>query len=307
MDVDWEGRFEQVAILLPRHLRQRLLTLTAEEKKWVEEIRLRVGQPLTVQQKGQEQEVPYSAPVTENDLRLTLELASQASVHMVLDKLRQGFLTVPGGHRIGICGTTATRDGEIGTMRYLTSLSIRVAKEMPGSADQLLPQLVEKGVFQNTLILAPPGAGKTTLLRDVIRAVSDGGDGFPARRVGVVDERGELAAVYRGTPQMNLGRHTDILDGSPRAEGLMLLLRGMTPQILAMDEITAEADLEALLTAAGCGVGLLATAHGRTPKELTRRPLYRRLVEERIFRRYISIEDRNGQRAYQVWREEELQ
>lgn len=122
-----------------------------------------------------------------------------------------------------------------------------------------------------------------------------------------MDERGELAAVYRGTPQMNLGRHTDILDGSPRAEGLMLLLRGMTPQILAMDEITAEADLEALLTAAGCGVGLLATAHGRTPKELTRRPLYRRLVEERIFRRYISIEDRNGQRAYQVWREEELQ
>ena len=199
-----------------------------------------------------------------------LEIATQASAHTALERVRNGFFTVRGGHRIGICGSGVVRDGEVRNLRQLSSLAIRVAREVPGLSAAVLDRLWSGGVLQSTLLLSPPGGGKTTLLRDLIRAVSDG-EGGPALRVGVADERGELAAMYQGEPQFSIGRQTDVLDGCPKGPALLMLLRGMNPQVLAADEITAPEDAAALEMAANCGVSLLCTAHAGSLEELKAR------------------------------------
>lgn len=287
-----------VAAVLPAPLADRLKGMKAEELQRVEELRLRRGFPMTALLP--EGECPLGGdPVEEKDLREVLERASQASAHTVLDHARSGFVTLRGGHRIGLCGTVSRRDGEITTLRYLSSLSIRVARAVEGQASELLPQLTEDGAFLSTLILGAPGSGKTTLLRELIRTLSDG-HGIRPHRVGVADERGEIAALWQGKPQFRVGRQTDVLDGCPKAEGLSILLRGMNPQVLAVDEITHPADVSAMTEAAGCGAALLATAHGGSLADLERRPVYRTLLEAGVFRRVILLKVRDGRRTARV-------
>lgn len=288
----------QVAVVLPAHLADRLEGLRAEEMLTVEELRLRRGYPMTVLLPGGE--CPLGGePVSEHDLREVLERASQASAHTVLEQVKQGFVTLRGGHRIGLCGTVSRKDGEITTLRYLSSLSIRVARAAEGQAAGLMPGLIENGMMLSTLILGPPGSGKTTLLRELIRTLSDG-HGVSPHRVGVADERGEIAALWQGKAQFRVGRRTDVLDGCPKAEGLSILLRGMNPQVLAVDEITHPEDVQAVVEAAGCGVSLLATAHGGGVTDLQHRPVYRRLLGEGVFRRVIVLNQTAGERSARV-------
>lgn len=288
----------QAAAVLPYGLRQGVLALPESLLEEVEEFRLRAGQPLTVVT-GEEERPVSDQPVGQEELHTTLEVASGASVHTVLDKVRGGYVTIRGGHRIGLCGTAATREGHIATLRRLTSLSIRVARQVNGAGAQVLPHLWGPGGLESALILAPPGWGKTTLLRDLIRLLSRG-EGCPPVRVGVADERGELAAVWEGVPQMDLGPRADVMDGCAKAEGLMVLLRGMNPQALAMDEITAPEDVEAAALAAGCGVALLATSHGASAADLRRRPLYRKLLGEGIFTRLVVPRGSRKERRWAV-------
>ena len=293
-------RFRQAAALLPPHLRRPVERLDGTSQARVEELRLRAGRPLTLVCPEGERTVPGAeAPVRSMDLSLVLEIATQASAHTALERVRNGFFTVRGGHRIGICGSGVVRDGEVRNLRQLSSLAIRVAREVPGLSAAVLDRLWSGGVLQSTLLLSPPGGGKTTLLRDLIRAVSDG-EGGPALRVGVADERGELAAMYQGEPQFSIGRQTDVLDGCPKGPALLMLLRGMNPQVLAADEITAPEDAAALEMAANCGVSLLCTAHAGSLEELKARPLYRRLLDEGLFRRLAIIERAGRERRYQV-------
>ena len=289
--------FEQAAAVLPPELRQQALALPAQERERAEELRLRCGWPMAAV--FPEGEVPLGGrKIVTQDLELLLEIASRASVHAVLSQLREGYLTIEGGHRLGLCGTAVLENGQMRNLRSLSSVSIRIARQHPGAALPLLSGLMEGGRLCSTLIAAPPGMGKTTLLRDLVRCISDG-DGTPPLRVGLADERGEVAALYGGVPQLRVGRRTDVIEGCPKAQGVMLLLRAMNPQVLAMDEITAPEDVAALLTAAGCGAVLLATAHGEGD-ELTRRPLYRTMLEERIFQRVVSIQRTEQGRSYTV-------
>lgn len=288
----------RAAAILPAPLANCLNSLSEEEWHRVEELRLRRGYPMSVLLSDGERPVGGGA-ITECDLRDVLEAASRASVHTVLDQIRHGFLTLPGGHRVGICGTVSRRDGEIQSLRYLSSLSVRVAKAVEGQVNGLIPQLMEERRFQNTLIVGAPGSGKTTLLRELIRILSDG-HGTGPFRVGVADERGEIAALWQGEPQFRVGRRTDVLDGCPKAEGLLMLLRGMNPQILAADEITHPDDVAAMLEVSGCGAGLLATAHGEGLSDLERRPVYRRLLKEGIFRRAVLLSCDGGKREARV-------
>ena len=289
--------FEQAAAVLPPELRQQALALPAQERERAEELRLRCGWPMAAV--FPEGEVPLGGrKIVTQDLELLLEIASRASVHAVLAQLREGYLTIEGGHRLGLCGTAVLENGQMRNLRSLSSVSIRIARQHPGAALPLLSGLMEGGRLCSTLIAAPPGMGKTTLLRDLVRCISDG-DGTPPLRVGLADERGEVAALYGGVPQLRVGRRTDVIEGCPKAQGVMLLLRAMNPQVLAMDEITAPEDVAALLTAAGCGAVLLATAHGEGD-ELTRRPLYRTMLEERIFQRVVSIQRTEQGRSYTV-------
>ena len=275
---------EAVRAVLPAELAGGLDDLSSAEQGGVEELRLRRGFPLSVVLGAGERDLDSPA-VTENHLRTLLENVSQASAHTVLDQTRSGYVTLRGGHRLGLCGTVSRRAGGIAALRYLSSASFRVARAVEGQADGLLPALTEGGTFQSTLILGPPGAGKTTLLRDLIRALSD----TLGLRVGLADERGEVAALWQGEAQLYVGRRTDVVDGCSKAEGLGMLLRGMGPQVLAVDEVTDPVDTAALLDAVGCGVALLATAHGGSGQDVLRRPVYRALAEAGVFQRLVIL------------------
>lgn len=287
--------WEQAAAVLPEQRRNSLCALGGDRLDGLEELRLRRGFPMTALLPEGEAEAD-GPPVGEDDLRQVVENATQASAHTALDRVRQGFVTLRGGHRVGLCGSVVKREGRIVTLRDISSLSIRVARPVAGQAAPLLPRLMERGVFLSTLILAPPGAGKTTLLRDMVCGLSDGTAGPPVR-VGVADERGEIAALWQGDPQLYVGRHTDVIDGCSKAEGLSILIRGMNPQAVAVDEITDPADVQAVVEAAGCGVALIATAHGAGREDLTRRPVYRALLGDGIFRRLVVIQRQGGSRA----------
>lgn len=290
--------FRQAASILPPVFREAAERAEAPVQGSTEEFRLRVGTPMSLVVEGRER-VLDTPPVEEQDLRAVLALASRSSAHTVLDRVRAGFVTIRGGHRIGLCGEAVMKDGRIHALDKLFSLAVRVARPVPGAAGEALSGMQEDGRVCSALILAPPGAGKTTLLRELIRRVSDG-VGTSPQRVGLADERGEVAACWQGRPQFDVGRCTDIMSGCPKAQGMSILLRGMAPQVLAVDEITAGEDVEAMAWAAGCGVTLLATAHGGSLEDLKRRPLYRNLMELGIFRRAVLLENTDGVRRVRV-------
>lgn len=299
MRMDNSQAYRQAAQVLPLSLRGAALALSEDKQGRAEELRLRVGWPMTAVLPQGELSLGTN-PVTDRDLEQLLELASRASVHTVADQLRRGYLTVEGGHRVGLCGTPVLREGQIHGLGRLSSAAIRVARQVTGAAAPVERDLLGPDeTLCSTLILAPPGAGKTTLLRDLIRLASDG-VGMVPQRVAVADERGEVAALWNGVPQLDVGERTDVLEGCPKAQALMMLLRAMNPQVLAADEITAPEDVAALISAAGCGVKLLATAHGRDREDLSRRPLYRELMEAKVFERLLLIYTEHGRRSYQV-------
>jgi len=287
-------RYEQAAELLPPRLRRLALELPDERKERAEELRLRVRMPLTVVTPEGELSVTAAADrdalVTNADLERVIAGVTEFSRYASAEALRQGYLPVRGGFRLGVCGTAVLRDGAVCSMKDFSSLALRIVRERIGLAADIVPKLFDgAGRFQSTLILSPPGGGKTTLLRDLIRCLSLGSETRRPLRVAVVDERSELAVSVAGQPQTELGNHTDVLDGCPKALGVSMLLRAMTPQVVAVDEITAAEDITAMCAAANCGVGLLATIHAADVSELTRKPLWRRLLSAGVFSRAVVI------------------
>lgn len=297
------ARYEQAAELLPIRWQQAARRLPDWRKAQAEEFRLRTGRPMTVLTCEGEVLVSDELPrplVTQSDLEQLCDMVTGYSRYAVSDTLSKGYLIGRGGFRIGVCGTAVLRAGVNTNLRDISSVTVRISRQIREISEPLLAELWGPEGFPSTLLLAPPGAGKTTLLRDMICALSDGSETRPACRVGVVDERGELAAMYRGVPQLEVGAHTDVLDGCPKAQGVIMLLRAANPQIIAVDEITAEEDLRAMLTAANCGVALLATIHAADREELARKPLFVKLLEMQVFRRLVTITVEHGRRVYRT-------
>lgn len=273
---------QPVISILPPELRAGLARL---ELSAVEELRLRAGHPPAALLRGQERPIPgVSAPVTSRMLEQILSAATGHSCYSAEESLREGYVTLPGGHRIGLCGTAAVQDGRVRAIRSVSSLCVRIARQIPAAPPEIVRRLRE-----SALILGPPGCGKTTLLRDCVRQLSNSG-----QRVCIVDERGELAACHLGAAQLDVGAHTDVLTGCPKACGIPLLLRGMRPDWIAVDEITAPEDIRAMEQASYCGVRFLATAHASGPDELQKRPLYRSLCTLGLFKTlWILMPDRH--------------
>ena len=250
-----------------------------------EEIHLTAGRPVRLKEAGRERALSYV--VSQPELERIFAGLLEHSVYARQEELSKGFLTLRGGNRVGVCGRTVLENGTVHTVRELSSLNLRRAKAFPGMAAGIAPALLAPGGRPySTLIVSPPGCGKTTLLRDLIRCFSEAGF-----RVGLCDERSEVAGSWRGIPSFDVGPSTDVLDGCPKGEGMVMLLRSMGPDIIAADEIGREEDLAAAETILCAGVSLLVTLHGSGYEDALRSRIGP-LVRQGGFQRILVLSNR---------------
>ena len=276
---------------------RRLLIEAKPDYNCLYEIRLRAGRPLFLIYAGGERFLrikghePYL--VTRQDLKETLEYISGYSLYAYEDEIRQGYISVQGGHRVGVTGKVILNGDRIKGMKYISCINVRLSHQLPGCADAVMPYIQMQNHIAHTLIISPPRGGKTTLLRDVIRQLSNGREGISGVTVGVVDERSELAGSWQGIPQNDLGMRTDILDACPKAEGMKMLVRSMSPDVVAVDELGREEDFRAVESVIYCGCRLIATAHGNSLEDILAQPFFQKLKKMEIFEKYIVLGDRN--------------
>lgn len=218
-----------------------------------------------------------------------LEYVSNYSLHAFENELKQGFITIEGGHRVGMTGQVLIENGEVKNIKHISSMNIRMSHEILNCADVILPYITRNKQIYNTLIISPPRCGKTTLLRDLVRQVSDGSRWVKGCTVGVVDERSELGGCYLGVPQNQLGIRTDVLDNCPKSKGMLMLIRSMSPQVIAVDELGSTEDIHALEYAMHCGCKMIATVHATSMDEIRSKPLFEQMVKERRFERYVVL------------------
>ena len=264
----------------------------------IQEIKIRIGKPLMVSCDKNNYIVRESSGgiylITEADIKEMLGFISNHSLYAYEEEMRQGFITIEGGHRIGLCGQTIMENGHIKNFRHISSINVRIAHEVKGCAEKVIQYLIQDEKIVHTLIISPPRCGKTTLLRDLIRLISDGNQYMEGQTVGVVDERSEIGGCNKGVPQNQLGIRTDILDGCPKAAGMLMLIRSMGPEVIVVDEIGTKEDVHAIDYAMHCGCKMIATVHGKSLDEIREKPELGRLVRDHRFERYIVLGNKRG-------------
>lgn len=275
--------------VLPKHLR--VLCGHDVDRHRIKEIRMRANDPLIIETLDEEKVFDYI--VTPEDIKETLAYISGYSVYAYENELKQGFITIQGGNRVGICGKTVCESEHVSTIKNISSFNIRFANEIKGVSDSVMPYLYkDNDVLCSTLIISPPGKGKTTLLRDIVRNLSNGFGNHAGINVGVVDERSEIAAMRQGIIQNDLGIRCDVLDGCPKKEGMYMLLRSMNPALIAVDEIGTDDDVRAILYCQNCGCRLLASIHGDGYWQIRQKKSLSKLFEEECFERFIVLDSR---------------
>ena len=268
----------------------------------IEEIRIRVDRPVILKYPEGKEDI-LDHVVTQNEILNILQSLCNNSIYSYQSQICDGYITLKGGHRVGITGNVAMKDGKITNVNYVSSLNFRIAREIIGASDEIFKEVITRINSQNnfknsnndtsnleinnTLIVSKPGCGKTTVLRDLVRNISN--MGFT---VSLIDERGEIASMYKGIPQNDIGLRTDVMDNVTKSLGMKIAVRTMAPQVIVADEIGTEGDLEAINYGICSGVKGIFTAHGSDIAELRQNSTLNKLYEEKLFKRIIFLENR---------------
>ncbi|ADL13257.1 stage III sporulation protein AA [Acetohalobium arabaticum] len=300
---------EEIFPVLATTLRRILRQVDTDILSKTEEIRLRTDQPLILNLHHKEAIITKNGRITKDfkrayyttkqDIEETMNLMTQHSLYALEEELQQGYLTLAGGHRVGFVGQVVSDLDEIELIKNFSGLNIRISQEIIGAADEVIGEVISNDQSQsiyNTLIISPPQCGKTTLLRDLIRQLSTGlpEQNFSGLKVGVVDERGELGGSYQGVVQNQLGIRTDLLANCPKSQGMILLIRAMSPEVIVTDEIGSRQDVQAICEAVNAGVKIVTSVHGRDLKEIKQRPNLEKLLGQNFFKKFIILSRRQG-------------
>jgi stage III sporulation protein AA len=260
----------------------------------LQEIRVKVNKPLIIYIGNDE--ITHQYIITADDMKNFVQRMSSYSMYAFGEEIKQGYITIKGGHRVGICGSCIIENSKIKTIKDIASLNIRVSKEVIGCSNDIIPFLISDNCIINTIIISPPKCGKTTILRDIAKNLSNGilESGFVGKKICVIDERSEIAACYYGVPQMQVGTRTDVLDNCPKCEGIMMAIRSMSPDIIICDEIGTQRDMESILMAMNSGVSLITSIHGLGIEDLYNRSVFNELIENKVFQRAVVLSGING-------------
>ncbi len=277
---------DEIMAILPGHLRSFVINNAPDPDK-LQEIRLRKGRKAAIMYAGHIRSgIDASCVVTEEDFAKVLSKVSRYSLYAFEDEVKNGYLTIPGGHRVGMLGRAVMDKGQVKSMRHISTLNIRISRAKKGCADDLIKHVVKNDIFLSTLIISPPGGGKTTMLRDMVRQLAGGGWHMTGYNVSLIDERSEVAACYQGVPQHDIGPYCDVADALPKVVGIRMAIRSMAPDIVAVDEVGTDEDIEAMYEARISGCALLATAHGDSIGQICD------AMPKTLFERYVMLGDR---------------
>lgn len=271
--------YSEILSFFPEKIKKHFDNLSNGIWTSVKEIRIRIDRPILIECFDKEYFLDYL--VKPEDILRLIENFSENSMYSFQNEINSGFITIRGGHRVGISGTSVFENNQIKNIKYISSLNIRVAREIKFCSERLIEKICIED-FENTIIISPPGCGKTTLLRDAIRILSNGNKNIKGKNIGLVDERSEIAAIYKGVPQNDIGIRTDVMNNCKKEIGMRMLIRSMGPQIIATDEIGNNDDVSAIMDACNSGIKLLLTSHGNDiddiPDELIKKQIFSNVV-----------------------------
>ncbi|MGL4761530.1 MAG: stage III sporulation protein AA [Sarcina sp.] len=283
---------DKILRLLPKSISNSVLEF--KDKEGIEEVRVGIGKKLRIIARGKE--VIKAYVITHEDVKVIIQKISNYSLYAVEEEIRQGYITIEGGHRVGLAGQCIIQNNTTKTIKHISSLNIRVAREIIGCSDKIMKYIVSDGKVKNTLIISPPRCGKTTLLRDISRNISDGYKPLSliGKRVVVIDERSEIASCYRGVAQMQVGERTDVYDNCLKDEGLMMAIRTMSPEVIVCDEIGSQKDIEGIVMAYNSGVNVICTLHGNDIEDLYKRDVFKDILKQKLIEKVIVLSSRTG-------------
>ncbi|BFN04898.1 stage III sporulation protein AA [Clostridium tetani] len=282
---------KEILEILPSEIKKKLNALNFKN---LQEIRIRSQKPIIVKDGACEIVTDYIATLEE--VGSIVKRMSSYSIYAYDDEIKQGYITINGGHRVGICGKCVVEGEKVKTIKYPASLNIRICREVAGCSDKILPYILKSSMVENTIIISPPNCGKTTLLRDIAKKLSNGISKLDLKgmKVCVIDERSEIASCVNGVPQLNLGLRTDVLDSCPKSQGIMMAIRSMSPDVIVCDEIGSTEDIESIIKAMNSGVKLITTVHGYDVKDIYEREVFKGAIENKVFQKAIVLSSRKG-------------